>query len=327
MVMRRMGLHRIAGLAAATLLSVSGARAQTPSDGAAAVELTTVAAVRDLCLATRRAERVLLAGEGKEREDSAREWRQRRQQLLSRLYRMNIPARGFSLESSREAEEELPLNLERGWRAHHGAVTLELPRNLSLSFIVPPDEAVRAREHVESSEAVLDVYFELGETDRRVCSGSSAAGVYRLHAIPAAVELRSSKGELLARLETPRADAHREILGGYSGVPSATIGAVTVAGSVDPEQVRQRLAPLAAPMRRCYVKRLVQRPGASGTIIVGVEVGRNGRVSGVDFIADATSDEGLRRCVAENLQNARFSGMSGLPLLFRVPFEFKRVPR
>ncbi len=271
-----------------------------------------------LCLATRPVSRVYFAGTPKERGDAAASYKAARASALDQLYRMRIAQDGFRLGD--EEREEVPLDLSLAPRALDSAVTIVFPTDSSIPLKVEKSEALSAA--LKSHTLTLVAYFELNDEQGAVCSGSVAAQVFTIAAFPVAFELRDGSGQVLARGETPRADRFRALIGGYRGTPVAVFGAVDADG-IDAPALGRKLAAATDALRHCYGERLKTRNDVGGTLVVGMSVDERGSVAQVNFIADALHDEPLQKCAEEGLRQVSFSGVPGLPTLFRVPVEFR----
>lgn len=315
----------------AALFTAGSARAQTAPAPAApaprgAVVLDSPERVRQVCLATRPASRVLFTGDPAAQGEARAAFDNERVAALERLYRVTVPGRTIAFGPYDERAGRLPIDPSSTPRAMHGVVTLAWAGGDMPSFELGAKEAKQLAQSARSGTASANVFFELAEDLGAPCTGSVAAEVFTISARPVAFELQDGMGRTLARAETPLADRHREALGGYSGVPTAAIGPVEAEGS-DATAISRKLATATDPLRRCYVRRLDEKPAAGGTVVIGVAVERGGKVQAVNFIADALGDPALRTCVEESVRALSFSGVSGLPTLFRVPVELKLLPR
>jgi hypothetical protein len=344
-------MHRsIVGIsvAVASMLSASGARAGhanatpvvaattsvAPSPGvksgataASPVEdLDSVEKVKALCLATRPIGRVYFEGDPVDRDKAKDNYETERKSAMHKLYRASIPASGFRLGDYNGKESSLDLDLSRSPRALNGALTLAISSDKDITFNVTPSQVKAAAAAMKAGTATMVAYFELSDDQGAVCSGSSAAGVFTISVLPVAFDLRDGMGQLLGREETARADRYRAVLGGYSGTPSASIGAVDGDG-FDAGGLAKRLAGLSDPLRKCYVDRLKERPDVGGTVVIGVEVLQDGSVHNVTFIADALRDEPLRKCIYDSVKSLKLTGLTEKPamFLFRVPVELRLV--
>ena len=314
------------GLAARAATPAQPAQpAKAPSD---LVGLSTPDEVKAVCLATRPPERLLFTGDAVARAKAKEEYVAARRAALQRLYLVRVRADGFTLGDYDAGGQTLPLDLSRPMHALDGALTLAFAAAEPLLVPLSLPAATAAAGSKSAGTARLDAYFELDDGVGAVCSGSAAAGVFTLAAVPVAFELKDGTGQLLGRVETPLADRHRAVLGGYSGTPAAVVGPVTVQGDqTDAKAIAQRLDAVTEPVRRCYVERLLAKPDAGGTVVLGVDVAATGQVDSVDFTADALHDDALHKCVDQAVRAVRFRGVAGLPTLFRVPIELKRLPR
>lgn len=307
-----------AGVAGAQDAVPSPPTEASPSPPRAAVELGSVETLRTACLATRPAARVLHDG------DAARAaFAEERTATLERLFHVTVPAGGFRFTGS----TELRLDTSRPIHALRGALTLWIPSDTRLVLASDPETAAKLMDAVQAGTAVLDLWFELDDRGGAPCSGSLATEVYVVAADPAAVVVRDGLGATLARADTALADRHRAIIGGYSGVPAAVIGALTAQGGVDSRALAARLRTISEPMRICYTRRLTEDSGVGGTMVVGVEVGEDGKVGGVAFTVDGVKDDVLRQCLDEAVRRVSFAGVPGLPTLFQASVELKLVPR
>ena len=299
----------------------ANAQARTPEG---LVALDSPEKAREVCLATRPTARVAFEGNAVEQATAKEAHREARKEALGRLYKVQVPSQGFSFGAYDAKEHKLAIDFRRPLRALYGAVTVAIPSDTSLLLPMSPEAAQSALAAHNARAATLDLFFVLDEGAGAPCAGSAAADVYTVSGEAVAAALHDGMGTLLARAETPRADAHRALLGGYSGVPTVSIGAVQTDEGMDPVRIAQRLQSVTEPVRRCYEARLTQQPSASGVVVLGVAVGGSGAVESVDFIADALGDPMLRECVESAFSKTRFEGVKGL---FRVPVELKLTPR
>lgn len=292
----------------------------------AAEELRSTARVRELCMATRPEQRVHFEdekdGPGRQREQHRHE----RRRLLRQLYKVRVPIAGFRLSPYVAETGELPLDSSAPIRTLHGALTLSVPSDESAIFVLTPPQAKRVAELAAGEQLRLDYFFLLSDDMGSPCQGSVATQVFSLSTTPVAFMLLGPEGEVIARDETLRADAHREALGGFSGVPGVFVGPVTSEPGADAPSIARRLEAIQEPLKTCYEKRIVERPGAAGTVVLGVGVGAAGAVQTIDVIADALNDPPLLKCIEQELNRVRFAGVRGLPTLFRLPVELRRVP-
>lgn len=317
-------------LKAAAILMLLGApaaaraeAAEEPDKAAHTVEdLKDLPQISALCLATRPASRVYFGGTPKERGEAAASYKAARAAALDQLYRMRIAQDGFRLGD--EKREEIPLDLSFAPRALDSAVTLVFPSDAAVPLKVEKSDALSAA--LKSHTLGLVAYFELSDEQGAVCSGSVAAQVFSIAALPVAFELRDGSGQVLARGETARADRFRALIGGYRGTPSAVFGAVDADG-IDAPALGRKLAAASESLRHCYAERLKVRNDVGGTLVVGMSVDEKGAVGQVNFIADALHDEPLQKCAEEELRQVSFAGVAGLPTLFRVPVEFRLARR
>jgi hypothetical protein len=185
-----------------------------------------------------------------------------------------------------------------------------------------PENVKAVQSAMRAGTATLVSYFELSDEQGAVCSGSAASGVFSAAVRPVAFDIRDGMGQSLGHAETPLADRYRAQLGGYSGVPTVSFGAVE-GDYTDASAISRKLTPTTDALKQCYTDRLASRPDAAGTAVLGVAVLEDGRVESVSFVADAVRDEPLRKCVEDNVKKVSFAGVGGLPALFRVPVDFK----
>jgi len=288
-------------------------------------DLDSVDKVKALCLSTRPPDRVYFEGDDPAEKAKAKDaYAANRKAAMHKLYRASIPASGFHLGDYDAKANTLTLDLATSPRALHGALTLSFSHEKDITLNVSPTQVKDAAAAMKAGTATLVAYFELDDEQGAVCTGSAAAGVFNVAAEPVAFDLRDGMGQLVGRNETPRADRYRAVLGGYSGTPSAAIGPVDGDG-FDAPALSKKLNTLVDPLRKCYVDRLKERPDVGGTVVIGVEVGSDGGVRTVTFIADALRDEPLRKCVDEHVKALKLNGVTEKPVgfLFRVPVEMR----
>ncbi len=289
-------------------------------------ELGSVAGIKDLCLATRPVDRVFFAGDEVAKAQAKEQFVAVREDAMGQLYHARIPASGFALGEYRSKAGQLSLDLSRAPRALHGALILAIPGDIEVLFDLNTDQARAVNDATTAGDAVLDTYFELEDETGAVCSGSAASEVFAVNVRPVAFVVRDRNGNELAREETPLADKHRNLLGGYSGIPTVILGGVETEGA-DALAISKRISASLDDFRQCYAERLKVRPDASGAMWLGIAVQGDGHIDTVTFIADAVGDEPLRKCIEKQLKSIRFVGVAGLPTLCRAPLDFKLAPK
>lgn len=289
------------------------------------VDLTDVQQAKALCLATRPAERVFFEGDAVAKASAREKYTTERSSAVERLYRLRLPHDGFKLGAYDAKDQSLDLDLSYAPRALQGALTLTLPNDAPMAFEITPQQAKDIAAAMKAGTATLTAYFQLNEDQGAVCSGSVAAGVFNIAALPVSFELQDQSGHALGRADSPRAERYRAVIGGYSGTPTAVLGTVEGDG-VDVIPIARKLASTIEPLKKCYSDRLRERSDAGGSAVIGVEVKASGQVDTVTFIADALGDDTLRKCVEATFKGSSFAGVPGLPTLFRVPVEMKLTP-
>ncbi len=289
------------------------------------VDLSDLAAVKAVCLATRPPDRVYFEGDAVAQGNAKEEYRTKRLAALGRLYRVRVPPEGFKLGEYQPRQDELTLDLSASPRALHGGLTLIFPSDTPVAFEVTASQAKDVSQAVKAGRAQLVAYFELDDDQGAVCTGSTAAQVFSIAAVPVAFELRDQQGSL-ARADTRRADQYRALIGGYSGAPEAVLGAIQ-GESPDTISIARHLTPSIETLKKCYADRLKTRADSGGTAVLGVSIKASGQVDSVTFIADGLGDDPLRECVETTFKGISFSGVQGLPTLFRVPVEFRLAQR
>lgn len=286
-------------------------------------QLKSLDTVKEICLATRPVERVHFS-EDAEGSRAKEAYQAELARLERQLFKVSVPVAPGQLGTYSNQASELPLR-PGPLSLLHGAVRVTFPASESASFSLNRQQAQNIAELAQKGELELEYFFLLSTEAGAVCQGSLATQIYSLSTTPVAFLLRNQVGDVLVRDESSLADAHREALGGFTGVPRVLLGAVSAEREVSASEVATRLDALIAPVRSCYEDRVHDRPGVAGTVVLGVGVGAAGEVQTVDVIADALHDEALLRCLISEMRQIRFVGLAGLPSLFRVPVEFRRV--
>lgn len=310
---------------ASLMLAATSSQAQTsPATDDALVFVQSPTQARDVCLSARPASLVSFEGDEAEVKVLKRAHEEERKKAFKILYRLRLPAQGFEFGAYDAVNEKLPIDVRKPFRAAFGAVTVVVPRSTRLLLPLSQRDADAAKAARNARSASLELSFALDETAASACTGSSAAEVYTVYGKAVAAVLFDGLGTALARVETPLADEHRALLGGYSGVPTVRWGEVQADEEMLPSSLAVHLQASTDSVRRCYVSQLEKHPGVAGVVMLGVAVNASGGVDTVDFIADALGDPVLRQCVKDAVTAVQFDEMKGL---FRVLVEFRLAPR
>src|SRR5947209_11435985 len=159
-----------------------------------AVPLTSEAQVRELCAALRIP---ASTSEVDPVETTAQERRAERVrgEALSRVYRVAVPAKGFVFGRYRAEQQEIELDGDRPLRAVDGALSLDIAGIDEVAFLATPAQVREWNARKKAGELSLVVYFR-PVAER--CSGSPAAGIFRLSGEPLGWQIASDEGAVAA---------------------------------------------------------------------------------------------------------------------------------
>jgi hypothetical protein len=274
------------------------------------VPLTSEAQLRELCTALRGS----LRSPEMDPVDIAVQ-RQRderlRAEMVSRTYRVAVPAKGFVFGRYRPEQQEIELDGDRPLRALDGALSLDLAGIDDVAFEATPQQVRDWTARKAAGDLSLVVQFRpSGEP----CSGKPVAGIFRMSGEPVFWQIVSDAGPVAAadedgapleigppRVHTMRID--RVALDLEQPGP-----AVAEAGVLDRTQhaddARERLAGSLPALDRCA--RGVRR---TGSMVVAFSV-LDGRLQDVQVVMDALRDESVASCVANALSGAQLRGIN-----------------
>jgi hypothetical protein len=274
-----------------TLLAASYAAAGRTD----AVPLTSEDQVRELCAALRPP----LGPSELDPVQSAAQ-RQRadrlRSEVLSRTYRLSVPAKGFAFGRYRLEQQEIELDGTRPLRALDGAISLDLAGINDVAFQASPRQVRDWNTRKTAGELSLVVQFRPSGDP---CAGKAVAGIFRLSGEPLSWQIETEAGPVAAADED---GAPLEV-----GPPRIhTMRIERVALDVEQpvfEDARERLGGAQPALDRCAHG--VRRTGA---MVVAFAV-QGGRLRDVQVVMDALRDESVATCVAQALSGAQLRGI------------------
>jgi len=222
-----------------------------------------------------------------------------RAQVLSRVYRLRVPATGFGFGRYREEHQELELNGDRPLRAIEDALSLDLQGIDDVAFRASPEEMKRWAADQGDGKIALTVFFRpSGER----CAGNAAARIFRMEGRPLWWQIEGEGGVLAAADEDGLPVDH--------GVRARTVTVEKLALDPEPpgpgEGDKTRLSSAQVALDRC-----AQGARRRGSMVVSFSV-LGGRVRDPQVIMDGARDEQTASCVAHALSGAPIAGAAGL---------------
>jgi hypothetical protein len=274
-----------------TLLAASVAAPGGPDT----VPLTSEEQVRELCAALRtpmRRSELDPVDTAAQRDRAER----LRGDVVSRAYRLSVPAKGFVFGRYRTEQQEIELDGDRPLRALDGALSLDLVGIDDVAFQASPGQVRDWKARKAAGGLSLVVQFRpSGEP----CAGKAVAGIFRLSGEPLSWQIESDTGPVAAADEdgTP-------VEVGPPRIHTMRIERV----ALDLEQpafddARERLVAAQPALDRCA--RGVRRTGA---MVVAFAV-QGGRLRDVQVVMDALRDETVASCVQQALSGAQLRGI------------------
>jgi hypothetical protein len=279
----------------AVLLAAAPRIAAAPRPAAGQPEpipLAEEAQVKELCVTLRDAGGDF-EGDPAETAAAQRAAQVRREEALSRWYKVEVPSKGFVFGRYRAHDKQLELDGDRPLRAVDGVLSLDLEGVDDVAFNAKPEQVSAWSKEKKAGALKLVVVFRPA-ADR--CAGSAAAQAWRLAGKVRSWELVGARGVVAA------ADAEGEPVG---GPPHAVrVEKVTVESDGMPldDEGRGRLASAQRALDKCASS--AQRPG---TMLVSFSV-QGGRVHEPQVIMDTLRDERVSDCVARAVDGAPVGG-------------------
>lgn len=267
------------------------------------VSLTEVPQVKELCAALRE----MPAADDADPAEAAAAHKAalaRRDEVLARWYRTEIPAKGFAFGRYRPQDKLLELDGDRPVRAVDNTLSLDLDGIDDVAFHATPEQVSQWSKEKKAGTVKLAVVWQPHD-DR--CAGSAAAEAWRVAGKVRSWELVDDHGLLAA------ADAEGEPVGAVphtvkvervaldSDVPARDDSGV-VPSSGAPSDDGARLVSAQPALAKCAAG--AQR---GGEILLSFSV-QNGRVREPQVIMDSLQDDKVSRCVTRALTGAGLPG-------------------
>lgn len=222
-----------------------------------------------------------------------------------------------------DADGFLAVDTRRNLRALDGSVQL-FASGLEPLGVIAGEERAAELEAARERGARLRIGFFLGFDDpyRSSCLVRSRHGVTMVRMDVGFVEILAEDGSVLAREDTERYRAYHDDAETVAGTgPRAAVGAPE--GTGVPEGYAAALARVAASelgerLGRCHERGVARGAARTGTVVVRVAVGADGRATeSVAAISDL-GDEEETACVVEALGAIRWPA-AGRALELRIP--------
>jgi hypothetical protein len=281
----------------ATWLAGGLARAAEPE----LPRLGDLSAFRRVCDAVRTEGAVRFEGDEVERGRARAEFKRKRDQVLSGVYVADVPGAGFAFGEYDYESHRLPVDLSRPLRAVEGGDLLPVHTEDELEFSLAPDQAHEIVKARSAGKLKLRVSFrlapsaELGDPCVRLGGGRTL----RMRVEALALDLVPDEGRARARIESSR---FREAVADFLPVSKPR---VQIGKTGDLTEVAL-LKALEMQLLGCYKASLAKNARLRGSLVMGMELDREGRVEAAHPEIDAISDETIVGCAAEKLKAQRF---------------------
>ncbi len=217
----------------------------------------------------------------------------RRDEALSRWYRVEVPAKGFAFGRYRAQDQQLELDGDRPLRALDDMLSLDLDGIDDVAFDASPGQvSAWSAQKKEKALRLVVVFKPTGER----CAGSAAAESWRIAGNARSWELAGPEGTVAA------ANEEGEPVG--AGPRKARVEKVTLESDAAPQQDegRDRLTSSQSALDQCAAA--AQR---TGKLLVTFSI-QGGRLRDPQVIMDSVRDEKVSGCVARALSGAEVSG-------------------
>lgn len=242
-----------------------------------------------------------------------------RAEALAGVYTMTFPAKTFrlmpyDLGRSRVAIDEAAGFRGEGWElTMHGLVPGKLPAGaLPLAFPASTNESVELSGAHRDGRLSLVVVFQPAAsgdgTPPCAVSHSLDGDGIRLAIEPLAFELRRGS-ERVASAESARYAALRdETAPGPVTAPRVVVQPAmrTAAGGPAAQAMTRAAVALQPKLLSCYRLGLALEPTLRGSFVAGVDVGADGRVSGVRAEIDGLGARAVTGCILAEMRAAHF---------------------
>jgi hypothetical protein len=271
------------------LIAVLLAASASPSDE---VALTQESQVKELCAALRDTGGAF-EGDPAELAAARKAALARREDALSRWYRLEVPSKGFVF--GRYQDKRLELDGDRPLRALEGAIALDLEGVDEVAFAARPEQvSASSKEKKDGSLKLLVVWQPKGDR----CAGSSGAQAFRISGRARSWQLLDASGPVAL------ADAEGDPVG--AAPRSVKVEKVSLESDESPPQDegRGRLSSAQGALDRCAAG--APRPG---TMVISFAV-QGGRVHDAQVILDSLRDDRVSNCIARAVGGAQIAGAS-----------------
>ncbi len=277
--------------AATALLVTAAAFASVPAR-AGPVPLTSEAKVRELCLGLRPAERM-----GFKDAEKREAFERRRQELASTDYFLELPWGAFRVSDWDQDAGEVTLSTERPFRVLGGALTVFDADRSEIVFRAVKGQDGALRTALNKGTASLALVLRPAEADDAPCTVSGAPA-YTLLSDFMSAELRVGK-VTVARAEEDGFVA----MGVTEGKPTVEVTSAGE-GETAPELLGA-IAKLKPELEKCYATGLGRNPALDGSLVLGIETAKDGRLQASNVLADTLHDGELESCVKQTVATAK----------------------
>jgi hypothetical protein len=290
------GKMRSSWLAALLVFSAPVAQAAEPD----LPRLGDAAAFKRICDAVRTEGSVRFEGDEVERGRARADFKRRRDQVLAGVYINEVPSNGFGFGEYDFDSKKLPVDLAKPLRTIDGVDLLPLASEDDMDFALAPDTAKSIVQMRASGKLKLRVTFRLAATaelaDPCVRIGG---GRMRMRIDPLAIDLVGSDGRALSRVESPR---YRDAIADFLPVAKPHVQVPKTTEVTDPALLKAIEHELLA----CYKQGLTKNARLRGSLVVGVDLDKEGRVSAAHKEIDAIGDDSVVGCTLDHFKSQRF---------------------
>lgn len=266
--------------------------------------------VRSLCLALRPVERVTFTGNPAERAKAKQEFEQERERLLRAEFAVELPWGGFTVSEWDPAEKVATVAAERPFRAAGGALLFFDPDRDDIQLGALEGAADALQTALAKGQAVLAVTFRPAEEEGSPCVISKAK-TYSL-----AVDLTSAVLKAGGKPLAKAAGDGYEPRSGAGGAPAVVLKPAPAGDCAKCSDEVALSAQSARPLiEKCYAEALTREPGLDGSLVLGLSVGKDGKVQ-VDAVAlDSVQNADVVACVKRAVGTARSPAVGGRGML------------
>ncbi len=262
--------------------------------------------VRDLCQALRPVERVSFKGDPAQRAKARGEYEKERERLLHAELALELPWGEFTVAEWDAAQKVATVSTERPFRAFAGSLTFfDADRDeIELEALEGASDALQTA--LAKGQATLALTFRPAEEEGSPCVIGKAR-TYALAVDLLSAELRAN-GKALARAGGDGFESHSAT----QGAPVVELKPAPAQDCADcrPEVVASVLKtrPL---VEKCYLEALSKRPGLDGSLVLGLEVAKDGKVQAATVVVDSLQDADALACIKQAVGTARSTSRGG----------------